>query len=153
MDVSKFTNVPLTMAEAEALRRGKPLPKPIPHQITKEKKAKQKKLDDKAFRDLIWKLDGGKSRATGMPLTKSGLDWKTIGEVDHAMPRSTSPELIYEPSNGVLLSKWENRMRKVACHRAPEFKYFDYTGPSNRRLPQHFIWRDDDGQIIKETRG
>lgn len=129
-------------------------PKPVPHQITKDAKKKQKKLDDDSFRDAIWKLDEGKSRATGKPLVRSGTtDWHRLGEVDHAMPRSTSPELIYDLSNGVLLSKWENRMRKVACVRAPEFQYFNYTGPENRREKQHFVWRDDDGTIVKETRG
>jgi hypothetical protein len=142
-----------TLDEVAAARVGKPLPKPVPHQITKDTKAKQKKMNDEAFRDLIWKLDEGRSRATGKPLRKSGTtNWHELGEVDHAIQRSLAPELIYEPSNGVLLSKWENRMRKVSCIRAPEFHYFDYTGPENRREPQHFIWRNDDGTIIKETR-
>lgn len=128
-------------------------PKPVPHQIAKEKKSKAKKKTDEAFRAEIWKLDGGKSRATGTPLVKSGtVSWHALGEVDHAIPRSLAPDLIYEPSNALLLSKWENRMRKVPCVRAPEFKYFDYTGPENRREEQHFVWRNDDGKIIKETR-
>lgn len=143
-------NLP-TLGDLQRTRRAQP--KPVPHQVTKEKTAKAKQVTDKKFRDRIWALDGGKSRATGKSLSKSGMTWHEIGEVDHGIPRSLAPDRIYDVSNALLLSKWENRMRKVPCVRAPEFKYFDYTGPDDRRQPQTFVWRDDDGKIVKTRIG
>ncbi len=121
-----------------------------------EKKAKQKSKDDQAkqFRSEVWKRDEGKSRATGKPLVKSGTtDWSKLGEVDHSIPRSLAPERIYDTSNGLLLSKEENRLRKVRCTQAPEFARFDYSGSDNRALPQDFVWRDDTGKVTKRTVG
>lgn len=129
-------------------------PKPMPAVIAREDKKKAKKLTDEDFRAAIWKLDAGKSRATGKPLVRSGtIDPHELGEVDHAIQRSLAPERIYDTSNALLLSKWENRARKVVCPRAPEFKVFDYSGPDNRRLPQTFLWRDADGKITKTRIG
>lgn len=144
--------VPL-QADVEMERIGKPLTKPLPAPVLKEQRTKAKKLTDDEFRKLIWKLDGGKSRATGKKLSRSGMNWHEIGEVDHSIPRSLAPERIYDPSNALLLSKWENRMRKIPCARAPEFRYFDYEGPDDRRQPQTFRWRDADGTVVKERVG
>jgi 5-methylcytosine-specific restriction endonuclease McrA len=143
----------LTMAEAAALRAGKPNPKPAPHQIAKKAKKKSKDEQAKAFRDEVWRLDGGKCRATGKPLSRSGVDWDAIGEVDHSIPRSLAPERLYDVSNGLLLTKTLNRLRKVACTDAPEYRVFDYSGPDNRRLPQTFVWRDMTGKITKTRMG
>lgn len=121
-----------------------------------EKKARQKDKDARAkqFRNEIWARDGGTSRATGKPLVRSGTtDWARLGEVDHSIPRSLAPERIYDTSNGLLLSKEENRLRKVVCPRAPEFAMFDYSGPDTRALPQDFVWRNTDGQVTKRTKG
>lgn len=120
------------------------------------KKARQKTKDEQAkdFRDAVWTLDKGKSRATGRPLVKSGTtDWAKLGEVDHAIPRSLAPDRLYDVSNGLLLSKEENRLRKVVCRGMPEFKRFDYTGPDNRRELQTFTWRDATGTITKTRIG
>src|SRR5262245_1712137 len=114
-----------TLAEIQAQRASKPNWKGIPSPIRKDQEKKAKKVTDEEFRKAIWKLDGAKSRATGKRLVKSGTtDWHELGEVDHSVPRSLAPDRIYDTSNALLLSKWENRMRKVSCIRAPEFKYF-----------------------------
>lgn len=86
-------------------------------------------------------------------LRTGSTDWQQLGEVDHSYLRSLAPELIYAPSNGILLTKWLNRLRKVSCPKAPEFKRFDYSGPDNRALPQTFVWRNDDGTITKTVIG
>lgn len=128
--------------------------KGLPHQLVKqaEKKAAVKK--DDAFRAEIWKLDGGRSRATGRTLVKSGTtDWEKLGEVDHSIPRSLAPDRLWDVTNALLLSKAENRLRKVCCLHAPEHRYFDYSGPDDRRQPQTFVWRDDDGTVTKTRRG
>lgn len=126
----------------------------LPSPIAKKERAKSKEERGKAFRDEVWKLDEGRCRATGKPLVRScTTDWERLGEVDHSIPRSLAPELIYEVSNGLLLQKYLNRLRKVACKNAPEFKRFDYTGPENRREKQTFVWRDENGRITKTRIG
>jgi hypothetical protein len=126
-------------------------PKPVPHVIAKKETKKAKKLKDEAFRALIWKLDGNKSRATGKTLVHGGTtDWDQLGEVDHVINRSVAPDRVFDPENALLLSKTENRLKKTACIRAPEHHYFEIEGPDNRRLPQVFIWRDDDGKVIRK---
>jgi hypothetical protein len=137
-----------------AIGYGVACPKPVPSALRKEKRDAEKKLNAKTFRDAVWKRDKGRSRATGQPLKKSGTtDWNLLGEVDHAIPRSLAPERIYEVGNGILLSKKENRLRKVPCPRAPEFRLFDYTGNEDRSFPQAFVWRDEDGRIVKQRLG
>jgi hypothetical protein len=150
--MGKFDHLGQTLAEQRAIPCAPP--KSIPTPARKDEERHAKKLTDDAFRKLIWKLDGGKSRATGKPLAHSGTtSWHELGEVDHSIPRSLAPDRIYDPSNALLLSKWENRMRKIPCIRAPEFKYFDYSGPDDRRRPQTFVWRDDDGTVVKTRIG
>lgn len=132
-----------------------------PHDIAKAERKKAKGDQGEAFRDAVWKLDKGRCRATGVELRRQHprarrpveQDLRAIGEVDHSLPRSTNPDRIYDVSNGLLLQAWLNRLRKMACPRAPEFKKFDYTGPEDRRQTQRFIWRDDDGNITREEIG
>jgi len=145
----------MTAAEVDAMRRGKSLAKTgLPTVLAKKARKKSKEQQAKDFRDEVWARDKGKSRATGRKLVKSGTtDWAKLGEVDHSIPRSLAPERIYDVSNGILLSKEENRLRKVACVNAPEFKLFDYSGPDDRSLPQIFIWRDKDGKETKRRMG
>ncbi len=124
--------------------------------IVLEKKARKqaKKDKDDAFRDDIWSRDKGCSRATGQPLVRGGtLDWARLGEVDHVINRSTAPDLVYERSNGILLSKMENRLKKTPCPQAPEFYMFSIQGPENRALMQTFTWRDVSGKVTRRSQG
>lgn len=158
MAESRFPNLPTLAAE-----RVKPCapPKGLPPVLARKERQQSKDDQAEAFRSAIWTRDKGRSRATGKKLQRvhpkqrgAGLiPWSEAGEVDHSIPRSLAPERMYDVGNGILLSKEENRLRKVPCARAPEFKRFDYTGPDDRSLPQRFLWRDDDGKITKETRG
>ncbi len=145
----------LTVAQAAALRAGKPIAKPgLPRPLEKKARQQSKDAQAKAFRAEVWARDQGRCRATGKPLLRSGTtDWSKLGEVDHSILRSLAPDRIYDTSNGLLLTKELNRLRKVICARAPEFKRFDYSGPDNRALPQVFVWRDDDGTITKTRKG
>lgn len=148
---TRFPNLP-TLAD-ERVKPNAPQ-KGVPAPIAKERKQKSKADQGKTFRDEVWARDGGKCRATGTPLLRSGtVDDTKLGEVDHSYLRSLAPERIYDTSNGLLLQKRLNRLRKARCVHAPEHHYFDYTGPENRALTQRFVWRDDDGKVTKETRG
>lgn len=130
------------------------LQKPMPRMLAKPDEDKAKKADGKTFRDAVWKRDGGRSRATGKLLAKSGtLSWDELGEVDHVIDRSLAPERIYDVSNGILLSKRENRLKKTPCPRAPEFRMFDVKGPDDRGQLQTFTWRDKDGKVVKTGTG
>ena len=142
-----------TLAEQQATRRAVPKHQIEPRIVSKEKAKAAKKLNAETFRKAVWKRDGGKCRATGVPLSKSGLDPHRVGECDHTLLRSTHPERVYDSTNGVLLSKFLNRLRKVACRNNPQFRMFDYDGDSDRGKPQTFTWRDDDGNITKERLG
>jgi hypothetical protein len=125
-----------------------------PAMLEREDKRKAKTANGDTFRAAVWKRDQGKCRATGVQLVKSGTtDAKKLGEVDHSIPRSLAPERVYDVGNGLLLQKFLNRLRKVVCRNAPEHKYFDYTGPDDRSLPQTFTWRDDDGTVTKTRIG
>lgn len=142
-------------AEVDAIRRANGFQKSgTPTPIAKKERTQAKKVKDEKFRERIWFLDKGRCRATGKKLVRSGTtDWDLLGEVDHSIPRSLAPERIYDEGNALLLTKSLNRLRKVACPRAPEFKMFDYSGPDNRRLPQTFVWRDKDGNITRKRIG
>lgn len=128
--------------------------KGLPHQMVKKAAQQTKDQQAKAFRDAVWTRDKGRSRATGHPLVKSGtLDGMKLGEVDHAIPRSLAPDRLYDVGNGLLLEKDLNRLRKVVCPEAPEYRLFDYTGPDDRGELQTFVWRDITGKIIKQRIG
>jgi hypothetical protein len=143
-------NLP-TLADMQARRRAPA--KGLPPVLEKKERKKTKDQLAKDFRDAIWALDKGQSRATGKKLVKGETtDWAQRGEVDHAIPRSLAPERLYDVSNGLLLSKEENRLRKVSCIDQPEFKVFDYTGPDDRRQLQTFTWRDRKTGNIKKQR-
>lgn len=135
------------------VRRGAP-PKGLPIALEKKARKQAKKDRDDSFRDDIWALDHGCSRATGKPLARGGTtDWERLGEVDHVINRSTAPDLVYERSNGILLSKMENRLKKTPCPLAPEFYMFSVDGPEDRRLPQKFTWRDKNGTVTRRSVG
>lgn len=123
--------------------------KPVVLARKERKQSREEKHD--AFREAVWLRDKGKSRATGRKLAKSGIEWSSVGEVDHVYERSTHPDLIFDVSNGILLSKEENRLKKARCVRAPEHHYFEVVGPDDRSEPQMFYWRNDDGEIIRKA--
>jgi hypothetical protein len=128
--------------------------KGLPPVLEKKERQRSKESLGEAFRLAVWKRDKGKSRATGRKLVKSGTtNWDQLGEVDHVINRSTAPERIYDVTNGILLSKTENRLKKVVCRNAPEFHLFEVSGPDDRALPQAFTWRDVDGTVTKTRMG
>lgn len=143
--------LPPTMAEVNATRRATQKGKPAV--LAREEQRQSRLKQDETFRKAVWTRDKGRCRATGVALAKSGLDDKQVGEVDHALLRSTAPDKVFDVENGVLLQKFLNRLRKRSCVRAPQFRYFDYTGPADRGKPQKFVWRDDDGKITKTRHG
>lgn len=148
----------LTPEQADAEHRrehGIGFPKAGLPTVLARKERKKKKADKaEAFRLAVWKRDRDRSRATGRPLVKSGTDdWSKLGEVDHAINRSTAPDRVYDISNGILLSKEENRLKKVACRRAPEHRRFEIIGPDDRAKTQRFEWRNDDGVVVKVRHG
>lgn len=126
--------------------------------VTREKTRAAKKLNAKTMREAVWARDGGKCRATGVPLVKSGTtDDKKLGEVDHTLLRSTDPDKVYDPGNGVLLQKFLNRLRKAVCRNDPQYRMFDYVavneGDEDRGHDQKFIWRDENGTVTKTRIG
>jgi hypothetical protein len=125
-----------------------------PHVLAKEAKRKTKAQQHKAFRDAVWERDGGKSRASGKPLVKSGTtDWKKLGEVHHVKARSTDPAMIFYPGNGILLSKDEHALAETWCPKIAGHRLLEIEGPEDRSRPQLFIWRDIYGKQLKKRMG
>lgn len=124
-------------------------PKGIPTVLAKADKKKSKEKAEKEFRTAVWVRDKSRSRATGKPLAKSGTDYDRVGEVHHVLKRSTHPESVFEPENGLLLSKTEHRLAETACPNAPDKMLLDITGPDDRGRPQKFVWRDIHGKALK----
>lgn len=141
-----FPNLP-TAAQVNAVRRA--TPKGIPTVLAKAEKKKSKEKAEKEFRAAVWARDKGQSRATGKPLAKSGTDYDRVGEVHHVLKRSTHPDAVYDPTNGLLLSKTEHRLAETACPNAPDKMLLDITGPDDRGKPQKFVWRDIHGKATK----
>lgn len=112
-----------------------------PRVLVKEAKAKTKKQNAESFRAAIWTRDGGKCRATKKRLEKASMDDRIAGEVDHVIQRSLSPERIYDVQNGILISRFLNRLKKAGR--------FRITGPDDRGLPQLFEWLNADGSVLK----
>lgn len=127
--------------------------KGLPPVLMKEERKRSKEKLHEEFRAAIWKRDKGICRATGVPLQKSGMDDNRIGEVDHVINRSTAPERIYDTTNGILIAKRLNRLKKTACPEAPEHHMFEIVGPDDRGKPQRFNWRDIAGKITKTRIG
>lgn len=125
----------------------------VPRVVAQEAKRQAKKANGKTFRDAVWARDKGLCRATRRPLTKSGSDPQRVGEVDHVLNRSTHPDRIYDVSNGILISRYLNHLKKEACPGAPEFFLFAITGPDDRGQEQTFTWRDLNGKVTRTRQG
>jgi hypothetical protein len=142
-----------TMAEVDAMRRGKPIAKPLPHVLAKDEKKKTKAQREKDFRAAVWERDKSRSRASDKPLARSGTDFEKVGEVHHVLKRSTHPEDRLNPANGILLSKREHHLAETACPNAPDKQLLDIAGPADLGQPQTFIWRDIHGKQTKRRVG
>lgn len=129
------------------------VPKGLPSVLAKEERKKSKEAQGEAFRAAVWARDKGICRATGVPLQKSGLDDTRVGEVDHVINRSTAPDRVYDVTNGILIAKRLNRLKKTPCPQAPEHHLFEIAGPDDRSKPQTFIWRDVAGTVTKRRVG
>lgn len=127
--------------------------KGLPAVLVKEERKKSKEKQHAEFRAAVWARDKGICRATGVPLQKSGLDDNRVGEVDHVINRSTAPDRVYDITNGILIAKRLNRLKKAACPESPEFHLFEISGPDDRGKPQTFIWRDVAGKVTKRRVG
>jgi hypothetical protein len=62
------------------------------------------KVKETAFRQAIWRRDGGIDRATGKLLDRVSESWDTLGQVCHLKSRGAYPELKYEISNAFLMN-------------------------------------------------
>lgn len=138
-----------TLQDEQRKPRATPKHKVTASIIAKDEKKKTREKKGGDFRESVWARDKSICRATGVPLLRAGMDDDRVGEVDHSYPRSTSPELIYVVKHGILISRRLNRLRKAACVQQPQFRVFDYTGPSDRKKKQTFTLRDyKTGRVI-----
>lgn len=141
------------MAEIEAERIGKAIPKGLPHALVKEDKRKAKLANADTFRKGVWARDERCSRASKKPLARSGTDVHQVGEVHHVIPRSLAPERVYDVTNGLLLSKHEHALAEAICPNDPAHRLLDIEGPDDRGEKQTFVWRDIHGTELKRKVG
>lgn len=150
MKLDDCEHPPPSFAEVTAQRRAPA--KGMPHQLVKKEKKVLKAALEKAFREGVWARDRGRSRASGKPLAKSGVDYDRVGEIHHMLKRSTDPDRIYDVSNGILLSATEHKLAETACPNDPAHCLLDIDGPEDRALPQVFTFRDVNGQPTRKPR-
>ncbi len=136
-----------------AQRKPRARQKGLPAVLAKEAKREAKEAVEDAFRRAIWIRDKGQSRASGVFLSRSAMDWKKRGEVHHVLKRSTNPDGKYDVARGILLSKTEHTLAETRCPQAPEFMLLTIRGPEDLGQLQTFTWRDVDGKVIKERVG
>lgn len=60
---------------------------------------------ERAFREMIWKRDKARDRATGQRLERHTDDWRVLGDVCHIKPKGAYPELRHATSNAILMSR------------------------------------------------
>jgi hypothetical protein len=142
-----------TLAEIQATRGATPKHAIEKSVITKQTKRVDKKLKGEAFRAAVWTRDQKRSRASGKPLSRSGTDPHSVGEVHHVIPRSLAPERVYDVANGLLLSRFEHALAETACPNDPGHYYLEISGPDDRGELQKFAWRDRDGKVTKRRVG
>lgn len=120
--------------------------------VKQERKAAQEAIEE-AFRQGVWRRDGGKSRASGRKLARSAKGWDQRGEVHHALKRSTHPAGKWNVDRGILLSLTEHALAEAICPHAPAHYMLEIVGPEDLGLPQTFIWRDIHGNETKRRLG
>ena len=143
VDLSKL-NLPFANHEGS-----RAIPKGIPNVLAKEEKREAKKDKHRAFRAAVWARDEGRSRASGHPLVRAHVDPHKAGEVHHVIARSIAPERIFDPENGLLLSRFEHALAEAICPNDPAHHLLDIEGDEDRAKPQIFIWRDVNGVETK----
>lgn len=129
------------------------VPKGTPTPLAKVARKAAKKANEATFRKSVWERDRSRSRASGKPLARSGTDYEKVGEVHHVLKRSTSPDRVFDVSNGILLSKHEHHLAETVCPNDPSHCLLDISGPEDRGEQQLFIWRDVNGKELKRRVG
>ncbi len=140
-----------TLAELQATPRASQ--KGLPTVLRRQERIKSKQVQEDAFRKAVWARDGGKSRASGKPLGRSGTSPERVGDVHHVLKRSTHPEGKWKLSRGILLSRLEHKLAETVCPNDPSHFLLEISGPEDLGKPQLFTWRDVQGVILKTRLG
>ena len=140
-----------TMAEVNAVRRARP--KGLPAVIERKQRKATKADAEREFRDKVRARDGHKSRASGVPVSPTAMDWDQRAEVHHRLKRSTNPEERLNVANGITLTKTEHKLAETRCPNCIEHYMLEITGPDDLGKPQTVTTRDIHGKVIKRTRG
>ena len=144
---------PPTVAEMQAAWYGKPIPKGLPRPLAKKARQQTKAQRKQAFLAAVWARDQGRSRASGKPLSRSGTNYDTLGDVHHRLRRSTNPDRIYDVSNGILFSRAEHLLAETRCPNDGAHYLLEIHGPSDLGEPQTFEFRDVHGTVIRRRIG
>lgn len=131
-----------TLAEVQADRVGKALPKGAPLVVQRAQKRTAKKTAEERFRDAVWSRDQGKSRASDVPVVPGHVDNRKRGEVAHlpTATRSTNPEKRLDPRFAILLTAEEHALSDPRT--APGSKVLLEIRGTDARKAITFIRRD-----------
>lgn len=145
LDLSFVTNY--EDVERKAPQKG------LPAVIVRKEKKKSKEDEALAFRVKVRSRDKGKSRASGVKVSPTAMDWDSRAEVHHRLKRSTNPEERLNVENGITLTKTEHALAETRCPNAIEHFMLEITGPDDLGLPQTFTFRDVQGKVLKTRVG
>lgn len=133
-----------TLAQMSARRRAEPKPsRALRHETTKRKKDRR----EQEVRDAVWFRDGGKSRATSKPLSRTAVDRDRKWDPHHLEKQSTHPEREFDVSNIVSLSRQEHDLAETVCPKNPKYFLLDILGMDASRALT-FIRRDAEGREL-----
>jgi hypothetical protein len=104
--LADLTNVPMTMAEVEAMRRGRPIDKGKTRLELKVEAKPLTKIDEKDFKKQVWNRDQKRCRCCGRKVIKTIERVPERGEVNHIHGRTG--DLRYEVRAAILMC--------LACH-------------------------------------
>lgn len=101
MNLDDLDHPPMTMAEVEAMRRGKPIAKG-PTRLEKTIEARPlARVDEKAFKDIVWKRDHNHCRCCGRKVQRVMGRVPERGEVHHCHGRTG--DLRFEDKAAILV--------------------------------------------------
>jgi hypothetical protein len=120
-------------------------PKGIPTVLAQADKRTAKAKAEDAFKEAVWKRDGGISRASGKPVYHAHTDPRQRGEVAHLSARSTKPEAKWKPENGILLTAEEHKLSDART--AGGTVLLEIRGTDARKALT-FVRRDRNGKVL-----
>lgn len=142
-----------TRDEVRATEKATPRDQIMPRVVVKKEKKAKKEASDLDFRKQVRERDKHRSRACGLSVSPTALDWDHRAEVHHRLKRSTHPDERLNVGNGITLTKTEHKLAETRCPNLVEHYMLEITGPDDLGEEQLFTWRSAQGVVTKTRQG